>query len=117
MTQVSKKLGRAWYEYDSDNGKQYSIATTIENGNANHATPIPEGLFPTLPRGWKPRVVYGDAGIYGKTKVPVLSVTNALWVGPQTAFFKDGTLYDVTGARGERRVESQAPAQVPASTD
>lgn len=97
-------LERFYFAYKSDDGNTYQLATTNGNGStAQGGSPITPNSLPTYPRGWKPRVVYGEAANGTRTKVPILDPSNGLWTGSTTSFSKDGLSFGVAGKRGEDR--------------
>ena len=100
---IAHSLNRAFYQYVSDNGTTYSLATTVQNGNVNSATGSPVPITSRYLKGWTCRFIFGQASTGEVTQVPIFSATNPLFVGTSTSFTKDGTSYAVTGRIGEQR--------------
>lgn len=100
---IAHTLNRDFFTYTSDDGNNYSLATTVENGTVNGATGTPSPIYAKYPRAWRARYVFGvtPAGI--RTKVVILSATSPLWTGATTTFMKDGTTYTILGKIGENR--------------
>ncbi len=101
-------LHRGFYQYTSDDTTDYELATTVGNANAQTTpgTKIPPGTNPTFPRGWVPRIIYGeytDSGVVYRTKVPFFDPTDPIWLGTVLVFTKGGQTFNTMGHIGEKR--------------
>lgn len=96
-------LTRGFFAYKSDDGDTYQLATTLQNGSAQSATPVSAGTNPAYPRGYKPRIAYGVASGGARTRLPILDPANGIWTESTLTFTKDSTTYTVEGLRGEQR--------------
>ena len=103
MADLTHDLARGYFAYTADDTSVYQLATTLQNGLAQSATPVAVGTNPTYPRGWKPRRIYGEDGAGHTTHVPIMDPSNGLWTGDTKTFSKDGVTYTVYGKRGEKR--------------
>lgn len=92
------------YVYTSDSGTQYSLKTLATLGTAAGLTPLTSGK-PSLPRGFKPRVIHCEAVIGG------VLVRKNLAIDADNAKYKtdaagtvniDSSAFVITGRRGER---------------
>ena len=113
MAGPAQNLARAFYEYLSDDGNTYQVATTQQNGTAQGATPATAGANPTYPRGWKMRHVYGLDSDGNRTKLPVFLPSDGIFLGITATFGKNTKTYTVEGKIGEDRFIKGAPGQAP----
>lgn len=92
-------------QYLSDDGNSYSLLTTVNHANAVGATG-PNGA-PSLPRNYKPRVVYGIstnlAGPDQKCRVVCPDPGSALWLTAQGFTVPGLGDFFITGRSGEKR--------------
>ena len=100
---IEQDMTRAYFAYVSDDANTYQLASTKQNGLAQDSTPVNVGVNPGYPRGWVPRRVYGEDTDGNRTHVPIMSPSNALWLGTTPTFQKNNTEYTVYGKRGEFR--------------
>ncbi len=96
-------LGRAFYQYLSDNGTNYQVAITIDDAVAGgFGSAIVYGSLPTYPRGWKMRHVYGVSGTGIRTKVPCATTVLTIYQTGGT-FSKNSVSFNTEGQIGEKR--------------
>jgi hypothetical protein len=101
-------LARGFYSYTSDNGQLYQVAMTQDDATAGSFASTVYGTYPSLPRGWKMRKAYGVGSVSGnpvRTKIPLNSPTNSLWVAGTGTFSKgpSSTTFTAEGFIGEKR--------------
>lgn len=95
---------RANYQYTSDSGTQYAIKTLATLGTAAGLTPL-SSAKPSLPRGFKPRVIHCEATIGGALvrKNLIVDSSNAKYnTDAGSTINIDGSAFIVTGRRGEK---------------
>lgn len=95
-------LGRGCYAYVSDDGNTYQVGTSNDNAGAGGFSAAAPGDNPTYPRGWKMRHVYGVDADGNRTKLPIGTPTNSLFLDGGT-FDKNGVSFTVEGKIGEKR--------------
>jgi hypothetical protein len=96
-------LLRTFAHYLSDDTNTYVVGTTIDNATAGN---LPVTTNPTddpaLPRGYVMRHVYAVAGDGTRTKIPIGTPTDALYV-TGGSFTKNGKTFTIEGRIGEKR--------------
>lgn len=93
---------RRSYRYTSDTGTAYCIVTDLDLGTAAGLTLSTE--HPSLPRRFRPRVVFVEA-IVGTKKVRKALVVNTnsdLFSDTAESVLIDGVTFTSTGRRGEK---------------
>lgn len=103
--------GFQWGVYETDGGQLFALrvdADYFEDLSREWQSAEGFGLVP-LPRGWRPRHVFGVDDVGRLAKCVVARTTNALWTGDLTVFqfyASDETIHfvDVIGRTSERTV-------------
>jgi hypothetical protein len=94
---------RVFGTYQSDDGTVYMVGTTGDNAAAGgFSIVLPSAGFPSLPRGYVMRHVYGVASDGSRTKLPIATPATSLWTSGGS-FTKYGHTYDSEGKIGEKR--------------
>lgn len=96
--------GRSYYQYESDDGTNYSLL--LDDSNAAAMGMVADDSLPAPPRRFKPRVVFVEVALtnrIARKELVAPTAANANYAtNTTTVITVDGVAYNSTGRRGEK---------------